>query len=82
MTADDASEFVDDLRVPTAVRSPDVKVDGYHHHRGQASVERHRRRDACLQAHSCSVIRVTREFVTQRSEAVAARLAGALAHRH
>ena len=31
MRADDASEFVDDLRVPTAVRSPDVKVDGYHH---------------------------------------------------
>ena len=56
-----------------------VEVDGYAFHGGRAAFERDRARDGDLAARGIRVVRVTWRQMTRQAEAVAARLAGALA---
>jgi len=56
-----------------------LEVDGYRFHRGRAAFERDRRRDADLTAAGHRVVRMTWDALRRCPEAVAARLAGALA---
>jgi very-short-patch-repair endonuclease len=58
-----------------------VEVDGFRFHSSRASFERDRRRDAALAAAGYTVIRVTWRQIVDAPEAVAARLASALAAR-
>ena len=56
-----------------------VEVDGFAYHGGRAAFERHRLRDAELQAAGYRVVRVTWRQLVERPEALIARLAQALA---
>jgi very-short-patch-repair endonuclease len=58
-----------------------VEVDGFAFHAGRAAFERDRERDAALSASGYAVVRVTWRQLLERSEAVVARIAGALASR-